>query len=104
MVKFRYLIHKETGTVIKYEDWKEQLEKDYPIIWNDDKGEGKWVYNSKNILFNDDFEIIYDSEFTLEELRDIFRGRQKSDNELMEKIAKNINDREFLKNKYGIEV
>ena len=104
MVKFRYIIHKETGTVIKYEDWKEQLEKDYPITWNDDKGEGKWVYNSKNILFNDDFEIIYDSEFTLEELRDIFRGRQKSDNELMEKIAKNINDREFLKNKYGIEV
>ena len=104
MIKFSALIHKETGTVIKYDDWKEQLEKDYPIMWNDKKGEGKWIYDSNKILFNDDFEIIYDSEFTLEELRDIFRGRQKSDNELMEKLCKNINDKEFLKLKCGIEV
>ena len=106
MVKLRYLIHKETGTVIKYEDWKEAAERDNFIIV---KGAEVFV-NPKNIvkaremLFSDDFKIIYDSEFTLEELRDIFRGRQKSDNELMKKICKNVNDKEFIKSKYGIEV
>lgn len=99
MVKFRYLIHKETGAVIKYEDWKRDLEKVNLVIIN-----GYDAYEPDEIIFSDDFEIIYDSEFTLEELRDIFRGRQKSDNELMEKLCKNINDREFAKSKYGIEV
>ena len=106
MVKFRYIIHKETGTVIKYKDWKEAAERDNFIIV---KGAEVFV-NPKNIvkarevLFSDDFKIIYDSEFTLEELGIIFRGNQRFVEKLMEKIAKNINDREFLKNKYGIEV
>ena len=106
MVKFRYIIHKETGTVIKHEDWKEAAERDNFIIV---KGAEVFV-NPKNIvkarevLFSDDFKIIYDSEFTLEELGIIFRGNQRFVEKLMEKIAKNINDREFLKNKYGIEV
>ena len=74
MVKFRYLIHKETGTVIKYEDWKEAAERDNFIIV---KGAEVFV-NPKNIvkaremLFSDDFEIIYDSEFTYRELRNIY--------------------------------
>ena len=111
MVKFTALIDKETGTVIKYEDWKEAAERDNFIIVKGAEVLGLTktsapltIIKAREMLFSDDFKIIYDSEFTLEELRDIFRGRQKSDNELMEKIAKNINDRGFLKNKYEIEV
>lgn len=106
MIKFNCLIHKETGTVIKYEDWKEAAERDNFIIV---KGAEVFV-NPKNIvkaremLFSDDFEIIYDSEFTLEELGIIFRGNQRFVEKLMKKICKDINDKEFLKNKYGIEV
>ena len=85
MVKFRYLIHKETGTVIKYEDWKEAAERDNFIIV---KGAEVFV-NPKNIvkaremLFSDDFEIIYDSEFTYRELRNIFLSM--NDKEICEK-------------------
>ena len=76
MVKFRYIIHKETGTVIKYEDWKEAAERDNFIIV---KGAEVFV-NPKNIvkaremLFSDDFEIIYDSEFTENELKALLEG------------------------------
>ena len=104
MVKLRYLIHKETGTVIKYEDWKERLETDNIIKWKDIKLNGVWQYKPKNMLFSDDFEIIYDSEFTLEEIEIIFNGNQNSNDKLMKKIHKNMYDKEFLKLKYGIEV
>ena len=89
-----------------FADWKRCIDDNLTIsIYRGFKDNIKFSENdAKEALFSDDFEIIYDSEFTLEELRDIFRGRQKSDNELMEKLCKNINDREFLKNKYGIEV
>lgn len=102
MIKFNCLIHKETGTVIKYEDWKEKLKNDNVIVWKDEKLNGTWQYKPKNILFSDDFEIIYDSEFTTEELTDIYRGMNNK--RLCHKISEMLNDRCQLEMKYGVEV
>jgi hypothetical protein len=98
MIKFSTLIHKETGTVIKYEDWKK-------LSPYDDKTyiDKNHSYSDIEMLFSDDFEIIYDSDFTLEELRILFRGNQKYNEELMKKICKKISDKEYYK-QYGIEV
>ena len=104
MIKFKYLIHKETGKVIKYEDWKEAAERDNFIIV---KGAEVFV-NPKNIvkaremLFSDDFEIIYDSEFTYRELSDLYGG--KEDKELDDKLSDIMRNKWELKDKYGIEV
>lgn len=68
MVKFTALVHKETGKVIQYEEWLKLLETDNIHMWKDKINNGTWQYKPQNILFSDDFEIIYDSEFELEEL------------------------------------
>lgn len=100
MVKFRCLIHKETGTVIKYEEWKETLlESVYNSIFI--KTDSKtFEYKTKEILFSDDFEIVYDSEFTLQELYKLYG----LSGDLAPKIAKSINEKEALFTRYGIEV
>ena len=100
MVKFRYLIHKETGTVINYDVWKERLETDNIIKWKDKEMNGTWQYKPKKILFNDDFEIIYDSEFTLQELYKLYG----LSGDLAPKISKNINEKEKIFTRYGIKV
>ena len=87
MVKFRCLIHKETGTVIKYDDWKEAAERDNFITINKEKKvfiNPKNIFKAKEILFSDDFEIIYNSEFTYRELRNIFLSM--NDKEICNKV------------------
>jgi hypothetical protein len=105
MIKFNCLIHKETGTVIKYEGWRKAAKRDDFIVV---KGaevfvNPKNIVKAKEMLFSDDFIIVYEPEFKLEELQIIFRGNQKYNEELMKKILKNINDKEFNREKYGIE-
>jgi hypothetical protein len=98
MIQFKALIHKETGTAIKYEDWKEKLEDNEYIVINN------YTHGPMEMILNDDFEIIYNSEFILEEIETIFYGKQNSNDKLMKKIHTNMYDKEFLKDKYGIEV
>jgi hypothetical protein len=89
MIKFNCIIHKETGTVIKYEDWLKCIERQKAknkesimYIKNrikfDEKMENlkdfDYKYKLKDMLFNDDFEIIYESEFTIEELISLQSG------------------------------
>jgi hypothetical protein len=63
---------------------------------------GKHSYHNEEMLFSDDFEIIYDSEFTVEELQKVLKDNL--DNEILYKIVKNIDSKKFIKAKYGIEV
>jgi len=102
MIKFRYLIHKETGTVIKYEDWKEGFEKGFLFRFR--SGNKVQKCDAVALITSYDFEIIYDPEFTLEELGIIFRGNHTFINDLMSKIDKTMKSKELLKSKYGIEV
>lgn len=95
MIKFNSLIHKETGTVIKYQDWKRDLEKVNLVIIN-----GYDAYEPDEIIFSDDFEIIYDSEFTLDELYRLYG----LSGDLAPKIAKIIEQRRNLTKEYRIEV
>lgn len=64
MIKFNCLIHKETGAIINYEDWLEVFK-----IQNKE-----YNYKAKEMLFNDDFEIIYESEFSEEEAILMLKG------------------------------
>jgi hypothetical protein len=100
MIKFQCIIHKETGTVIKYEDWKERLERNDYIDWEDNKT-GLWYYRPKDVLFSDDFEIIYNSEFTLQELEWLHQGLSYK---IWDKISKIIYDRKEIKEEYGIDI
>lgn len=78
MIKFNCLIHKETGTVIKYLDWLEEVKKqpgitDQPV--EKEISQGIILnYRPKQALFSDNFEIIYDSEFTTEEKEILIDG------------------------------
>jgi len=102
MIKFTALIHKETGTVIKYEDWKERLGSDMPVVFINPLEEEPFNYSTKEMIFSDDFEIVYDSEFTTEELIEISEDREGLDLEV--KISELIGEREYINKKYGIEV
>lgn len=101
MIKFNCLIHKETGTLIKYEDWKEHLKNNTVFHWKDkvNKG-GIWQYWPKDILFLNDFEIIYNSEFTTDELYSLYG----LSGELRGKIEKLILAKKKVAFEYRIEV
>jgi hypothetical protein len=108
MIKFTALIHKETGTVIKYEDWKENIKTDtnFRIRTND---ASCYRYSPFYCLTSDDFEIIYDSEFTVKELNKIYNllmdNSDSCENiEIKSKIFKKLNTKEMLKYMHGIEV
>jgi hypothetical protein len=114
MIKFNCLIHKGIGTVIEYSKWwqlirKEAVENKEELTYFGN-GEKYYKYKLKEMLFSDDFEIIYDSEFTTEELNMIYSCIGVTINEyecsdcsceeeynLLDKIEK-------VKNKYRIEV
>ena len=116
MIKFSALIHKETGTVIKYEDWKESAERDnyIPIKGVEVFINPKNIVKAREMLFSDDFEIIYDSEFTTEELElanvSVFECVRReiiwdnTGNNLSKKIEDIIEKIYENKSKYGIEV
>lgn len=106
MIKFNCLIHKQTRTIIKYVEWLEEVKKQQGItnqpVEKQISEKEKLIYRPKQALFSDDFEIIYDSEFTMEELIEISEDREGILTEA--KINKLIEQKEYIKNKYGIEV
>lgn len=105
MVKFNRLIHKETGTVIKYEDWLKAVWDDLSINVKFDNKliKPNSTVKAKEMLFSDDFEIIYDSEFTGEELW-LIHCRCGEDENLQYKVRDILKNRDELRYKYGIEV
>lgn len=114
MIEFRALIHKATDKIISYEDWLELFKNDNLLVWKDEFNNGTWQYKSQNMLFSDDFEIIYESEIDLEALKVIYESLDKLINEyfcedcdvynLKEMVSNYMENKELLKNKYGIEM
>lgn len=60
MIKFKHLIHKPTGIEIKYDSWLIALNENNNISWRTEPNGKYWSYNPKEMLFSDDFEVVYD--------------------------------------------
>jgi len=78
MIKFNCIIHKETGHIIKYDEWLEKVKK-YEEIRFFIKDDGEYIYDSKTILYEDHFEI-------------------------KDEIGIELKYRQDIEDKYGIEV
>jgi hypothetical protein len=114
VIEFRALIHKATEKVISYEDWLELLKNNNLLVWKDEYNNGTWQYKPQNILFSDDFEIIYNSEIDLEALKVIHESLDKLINEyfyedcdvynLKDMVFNYMEAKESLKDKYGIDM
>lgn len=120
MIKFKLLIHKPSETVVTYEKWLELLEKDESNILFSNKIEvpdssspngvsfktWRFIYrDAKELLFSDDFEVIYESDFTdgeLEELAKIYYGGNLS-RDLYEKIANKLFESRYYNEKYNLK-
>lgn len=101
MIQFNCIIHKETGTVIKYEGWIERVKSGGKLGFFDVKT-GEWNFEPKEMLFSDDFEIIYNSEFTVDELFELNNVNLNVD--LRYKVTKLRFNKIKLKDKYGIDI
>ena len=73
MIKFTELIHKETGTVIKYNDWKEKLETNNLIVFPGDIKGSTWRYNSN-----------VENLKELEELKEQYRILESGNKQILE--------------------
>lgn len=86
MIEFAYLIHKPTDMVISYDKWLTFLDEvnvelvvrkpkmaQYTII-NHEYEEFRYKYNSKDMILNDDFKIIYKHDLKFDELREIYNA------------------------------
>jgi hypothetical protein len=60
MIKFKCAIHKETGIIINYNEWKEKVEDKRTLECIVIESTYDKLYKPIDILINDDFEIIYD--------------------------------------------
>jgi len=119
MIEFAYLIHKSTEMVISYDKWLTFLDKDnvelfvrkpkmtqYTTI-NHEYEEFKYKYNSRDMIFNDDFKIIYKHDLSFNELREIYNTlmiERVYRNLLADKIYKLIDERYKNEIRYNLEV
>lgn len=120
MIKFNCAIHKGTGTIITYDEWLKEIQEQDSIV---DRPVEKQMseneilsYRPKQILFSDNFLIIYNSEFTIEELKLAKEciGMSISENvgdddlnkecDLENKIRHLINEKMILKSNLNVEV
>lgn len=122
MIKFRYAIHKETGFVLTYDKWLQHFyewktrDKDImltsllnrvPYDEEIDISKSVFIYGINDIFTTDDFEIIYESDFTREELdqlRDISHTIMDPYHyrEAFEKVRKLLEREWKLEFRYGI--
>jgi hypothetical protein len=71
MIEFAYLIHKPTNMVISYDKWLEFLKEEKVELFvrkpkianytttNHEYEEFRYKYDSKDMIFNDDFKISF---------------------------------------------
>lgn len=124
MIKFRYAIHKETGIILTYDKWlchlneckcknKEivlDFQKHKTAIQNEENIQSiswsKFIYGVNDIFTTDDFEIIYESDFTKEELNQLIILRYEMIRPGYQELFKKVDGlfcKEWeLENKYGI--
>ena len=103
MIKFKYAIHKPTQTLFTYEDWLKN--KDDTRNWHIKSEDFDIKFKMNDILFSDDFEIIYDNEFTEEEYERLYSNIAElfGCNELSNKIEDKLNSINDLKYKFGVD-
>jgi len=101
MIKFNCIIHKETGHIIKYDEWLEKVKK-YEEIRFFIKDDGEYIYDSKTILYEDHFEIIYESNFNTKSLYTLYRHEKNVF--IKDEIGIELKYRQDIEDKYGIEV
>jgi len=123
MIEFKYAIHKETKNILKYEDWLNGFNNNLNFtFWNYlsgvsykdtyNYGTDKYDYNAKDIIFSDDFELVYDNKVTKEELqqlifiirKDPFSGYNQRLINIKELAEKELRNRETLEYKYNIRI
>lgn len=122
MIEFKYAIHKETKNILNYEDWLNGLNNNFKFtFWDYLQGvsyrnnynyeKTKYNYNAKDIIFSDDFEIIYDNKISKEELIEIIflidkspvSGYNQRLINVKDQIKKELNNRQNLEYKYNIQ-
>jgi hypothetical protein len=121
MIEFKYDIHKKTRNILKYKDWLNGFNNNLKFtFWNYLNGVAykdtynyetdKYDYYAKDIIFSDDFELIYDSKVTKEELQELiflirkdpFSGYNQRLINIKEQAEKELKNRESLECKYNI--
>lgn len=82
MIKFKYLYHKPTKSLIEYNEWLKVHKQNLNMMFIEQqfnpytqetytKEMNKYKYLPLDMLVSEDFEILYDSYFTEEELHNI---------------------------------
>lgn len=99
MVEFEVLIHKETGTVIPYDNWIGFLKERTIYIWREKSTNGDWRYTPKEMLFSEDFVIVYKQDFTTLELIQLYSGIGN----LRPKLKRLIDDRHNIQHDYNYD-
>lgn len=111
MIEFKALIHKPTEQVFKYEDWVNMNNnKIYTFNiaeYKDNKeiDRREWIYTKLEMLLSDDFEIVYNNEFTKGEYFEILSQAIQVDGNILikDKTKNKLKYIEELKYKYNLE-
>ena len=114
MIEFKALVHKKSGAVISYDEWINigdnivEIHFNYPVSiieYSDIKFNTYTFKGTKlDMLVSDDFEIVYNNEFTYSEYWELMNiSAEKGIMWLEEKAIKKINYIEKKDIKYGIK-
>lgn len=116
MIKFKYAIHKETQVLLTYDDWLKYLKSDYDNIafntrvlninWESSfrkKDLKRYTYKVKDVLISDDFEIIYNNEFTEAEYEQLYLSTKLDHYDLSNKILNKLHKINSIKSRFGVE-
>ncbi|MEO2600969.1 hypothetical protein [Clostridium butyricum] len=116
MIKFKYAIHKETQVLLTYNDWLKYLKSNYDnIAFNTRVSNINWeisfqkedtkryAYKVEDVLISDDFEIIYDNEFTEAEYEQLYLSTRLDHYDLSHKILNKLHKINSIKSRFGIE-
>lgn len=107
MIKFKALIHKETGIVVKYDEWIRLIKSNCTMgftkklkISKPLKATSTKTYEPQEMLFSDDFIIVYDSKLRTLELIQLY----SNSGELKTKLKKIIDQRHYLEREYNTKL
>lgn len=107
MIKFSYAIHKQTKTVIPYETFLEYYRNNTNMLLSNQSLSERmevmikpetYFYSPIDILTSDDFEIIYDSFLSMDDIINAYYGCDMSHLpiDLKENLIKDLNKKVFM--------
>ena len=107
MIKFKYAIHKKTQVLLTYDDWLKYLKSDYENITFNTRVSNinlkRYTYKVKDVLMSDDFEIIYDNEFSEAEYEQLYLSTRLDHYDLSDKILNKLHKINSIKSRFGVE-